>query len=143
MKTLKQILKEKQHQDVISIAPDKTVFEALGLMADKGIGALAVMENNTLVGIFSERDYAREVALKNKASKTTTVSAVMTSKLIYGQASDFVASAMNTMTNKRVRHLPVMEDDEMIGMLSIGDLVKATIEYQEELIQQLESYIRS
>lgn len=67
----------------------------------------------------------------------------MTSKLIYGQASDFVASAMNTMTNKRVRHLPVMEDDEMIGMLSIGDLVKATIEYQEELIQQLESYIRS
>ena len=143
MKTLKQILKEKQHQDVISIAPDKTVFEALGLMADKGIGALAVMEINTLVGIFSERDYAREVALKNKASKTTTVSAVMTSKLIYGQASDFVASAMNTMTNKRVRHLPVMEDDEMIGMLSIGDLVKATIEYQEELIQQLESYIRS
>jgi CBS domain-containing protein len=143
MKTLKQILKEKQHQDVISIAPDKTVFEALGLMADKGIGALAVMENNTLVGIFSERDYAREVALKNKASKTTTVSEVMTSKLIYGQASDFVASAMNTMTNKRVRHLPVMEDDEMIGMLSIGDLVKATIEYQEELIQQLESYIRS
>jgi len=143
MKTLKQILKEKQHQEIISIAPDKTVFEALGLMAEKGIGALAVMENNTLVGIFSERDYAREVALKNKASRTTTVSEVMTSKLSYGQASDFVASAMNTMTNKRVRHLPVMEEDEMIGMLSIGDLVKATIEYQEELIQQLESYIRS
>ncbi len=143
MKTLKQILKEKQHQEIISIAPDKSVFEALGLMAQKGIGALAVMENNKLVGIFSERDYAREVALKNKASRTTTVSEVMTSKLNYGQANDLVASAMNTMTNKRVRHLPVMEDDEMIGMLSIGDLVKATIEYQEELIQQLESYIRS
>jgi CBS domain-containing protein len=143
MKTLKQILKEKQHQDIISIAPDKSVFEALCLMAEKGIGALAVMENNTLVGIFSERDYAREVALKNKASRTTQVSEVMTSKLSCGQAGDFVASAMNTMTNKRVRHLPVMEDDEMIGMLSIGDLVKATIEYQEELIQQLESYIRS
>ena len=143
MKTLKQILKEKQYQDIISIAPDKTVFEALELMASKGIGALAVMDNNTLVGIFSERDYAREVALKNRASKTTKVSEVMTSKLSYGQANDFVASAMNTMTNKRVRHLPVMEEDEMIGMLSIGDLVKATIEYQEELIQQLESYIRS
>jgi len=143
MKTLKQILKEKQHQEIISIAPDKSIFEALVLMAEKGIGALAVMENTKLVGIFSERDYAREVALKNKASRTTNVSEVMSSKLSYGQANDFVASAMNTMTNKRVRHLPVMEDDEMIGMLSIGDLVKATIEYQEELIQQLESYIRS
>jgi CBS domain-containing protein len=143
MKTLKQILKEKQHQEIISIAPDKSIYEALVLMAEKGIGALAVMENNKLVGIFSERDYAREVALKNKASRTTSVSEVMTSQLSYGQANDFVASAMNTMTNKRVRHLPVMEDDEMIGMLSIGDLVKATIEYQEELIAQLESYIRS
>jgi CBS domain-containing protein len=143
MKTLKQILKEKQHQEIISIAPDKNVFEALTLMAEKGIGALAVMENNQLVGIFSERDYAREVALKNKASRTTSISEVMTTKLSCGQANDLVSSAMNTMTNKRVRHLPVMEDDEMIGMLSIGDLVKATIEYQEELIQQLESYIRS
>ena len=143
MKTLKQILKEKQHQEIISIAPDKSIFEALALMAEKGIGALAVMEDTKLVGIFSERDYAREVALKNKASRTTNVSEVMTSKLIHGQANDFVASAMSTMTNKRVRHLPVMEDDEMIGMLSIGDLVKATIEYQEELITQLESYIRS
>ncbi len=143
MKTLKQILKEKQHQEIISIAPDKSIFEALVLMAEKGIGALAVMEDTKLVGIFSERDYAREVALKNKASRTTNVSEVMTSKLSYGQANDLVASAMSTMTNKRVRHLPVMEDDEMIGMLSIGDLVKATIEYQEELIAQLESYIRS
>ncbi len=143
MKTLKQTLKAKQHQEIISIAPDKSIFEALGLMAEKGIGALAVMENNKLVGIFSERDYAREVALKNKSSRTTNVSEVMSSKLIFGQANDFVDSAMNTMTNKRVRHLPVMEDNEMIGMLSIGDLVKATIEYQEELIAQLESYIRS
>jgi len=143
MKTLKQILKEKQHQEIISIAPGKSVFEALVLMAEKSIGALAVIENSKLVGIFSERDYAREVALKNKASRTTNVIEVMSSKLIYGQASDYVASAMNTMTNKHIRHLPVMENEEMIGMLSIGDLVKATIEYQEELIAQLESYIRS
>lgn len=143
MKTLQQILKDKQHQEIISISPEKLVFDALGIMAEKRIGALAVIENNKLVGIFSERDYAREVALKNKASRTTKISEVMTSTLIYAQASDLVDSAMSTMSNKRIRHLPVMVGDDMVGMLSIGDLVKATIEYQEDLIQQLESYIRS
>ena len=143
MKSLKQILKEKQYQEVISISPEKLVFEALGLMAEKRIGALAVIENDKLVGIFSELDYAREVALKDKKSRSTTIQEVMTSKLIFGQANDLVDSAMNTMSNKRIRHLPVMDGNDMIGMLSIGDLVKATIEYQEELIEQLESYIRS
>jgi len=143
MKTLKQVLNEKQIQDIIGIAPDKLVFDALGLMAEKRIGALAVIENGKLVGIFSERDYAREVALKDKSSRSTKISEVMTSKLIYGQANDLVDSAMSTMSNKRIRHLPVMDGEHLLGMLSIGDLVKATIEYQEELIQQLESYIRS
>lgn len=143
MKTLKQILEEKQIQEIISISPEKMVFEALVIMAEKHIGALAVIENGKLVGIFSERDYAREVALKEKKSKTTPISEVMTSKLIYGHANDMVDSAMNTMSNKRIRHLPVMDGNDMIGMLSIGDLVKATIEYQEELINQLETYIRS
>lgn len=143
MKTLKQILEEKQIQEIISISPEKMVFEALVIMAEKHIGALAVIENGKLVGIFSERDYAREVALKEKKSKTTPISEVMTSKLIYGQANELVDSAMNTMSNKRIRHLPVMDGNDMIGMLSIGDLVKATIEYQEELINQLETYIRS
>jgi CBS domain-containing protein len=143
MKTLKQILEEKKIQEIISISPDNLVFDALVIMAEKHIGALAVMEKGKLVGIFSERDYAREVALKEKKSKTTTIREVMTSKLIFGQANEFADSAMSTMSNKRIRHLPVMVGDEMIGMLSIGDLVKATIEYQEELIQQLESYIRS
>lgn len=143
MKTLKQILEEKQIQEIISISPEKMVFEALVIMAEKHIGALAVIENGKLVGIFSERDYAREVALKEKKSKTTSISEVMTSKLIYGQANDLVDTAMNTMSNKRIRHLPVMDGNNMIGMLSIGDLVKATIEYQEELINQLETYIRS
>ena len=143
MKSLKQILEEKQIQEIISISPEKMVFEALVIMAEKHIGALAVIENGKLVGIFSERDYAREVALKEKKSKSTPISEVMTSKLIYGQANDLVDSAMNTMSNKRIRHLPVMDGNDMIGMLSIGDLVKATIEYQEELITQLESYIRS
>jgi len=141
MKTLQQILNDKQHQEIINVSPDTLVFEALGVMAEKHIGALAVMEGDKLVGIFSERDYAREVTLKDKSSKSTKIRDVMTSKLIYGQASDLVDSAMNTMSNKRIRHLPVMDGDTMVGMLSIGDLVKATIEYQESLIQQLESYI--
>lgn len=143
MKTLKQILNEKQIQEIISISPEKLVFEALGLMAQKHIGALAVIEDGKLVGIFSERDYAREVALKDKSSRSTKISEVMTSKLIYGQANDLADSAMSTMSNKRIRHLPVMDGEALLGMLSIGDLVKATIDYQEELIQQLESYIRS
>ncbi len=142
MKTLQQILNDKQLKEIISVPPEKLVFDALIVMAEKHIGALAVTAGDELVGIFSERDYAREVTLKDKSSKTTKISEVMTSKLIYGQASDLVDSAMNTMSNKRIRHLPVMENGKMIGMLSIGDLVKATIEYQEDLIQQLESYIR-
>lgn len=144
MKTLQQILKEKQHQETISIAPASTVYDALKLMAEKHIGALAVMESGKLVGIFSERDYAREVSLKGKAAETTIIKEVMTTNLISCQATDLVDSAMSTMSDKRIRHMPVMDsDDNMIGMLSIGDLVKATIEYQAELIQQLEGYIRS
>lgn len=143
MKSLKQILEEKTQQNIISVTPDTLVYDALIIMADKHIGALAIMEGDALVGIFSERDYAREVTLKGKSSRETAIKEVMTSKLIYGQANDLVDSAMNTMSNKRIRHLPVMDGDKVIGMLSIGDLVKATIEYQEELIQQLESYITS
>lgn len=142
MKTLKQILKDKQLQEVVNVSPDHMVYDALIIMADKHIGALAVIDDGKLVGIFSERDYAREVTLKGKSSKSTKIQEVMTSKLIFGQADELVDSAMNTMSNKRIRHLPVMEGDNLLGMLSIGDLVKATIEYQEELIQQLESYIR-
>jgi len=142
VKTLQQILKDKQHQETISISPDSLIFDALGIMAEKHIGALAVIEGDKLVGIFSERDYAREVALKGKSSKDTKIHEVMSTSITYAQAADLVDSAMNTMSNKRIRHLPVMDGDKLAGMLSIGDLVKATIEYQESLIQQLESYIR-
>ncbi len=143
MKTLQQILKEKQHQETISIAPENTVYDALKLMAEKHIGALAVIKSDRLIGIFSERDYARDIALKGKAAETTLIKEIMTTNLISCQATDLVDSAMNTMSDKRIRHMPVMEDGNMIGMLSIGDLVKATIEYQAVLIEQLESYIRS
>ncbi|MFW5432754.1 MAG: CBS domain-containing protein [Methylophilaceae bacterium] len=141
MKKLKQILSDKKLQETISISPDQVVFDALVIMAEHHIGALAVMEAGKLVGIFSERDYAREVVLKDKSSKATKISEVMTSKLIYGQADDLVDSAMTTMSNKRIRHLPVMDGENMVGMLSIGDLVNATIEHQESLIEQLEGYI--
>jgi CBS domain-containing protein len=142
MKTLQQVLNDKKHQEIISISVDRPVFDALVIMAEYKIGALAVMEHDTLVGIFSERDYAREIVLKGRSSKSTLVSEVMTSKLITAKPSDLVDSAMHTMSDSRIRHLPVMQDGKMVGMLSVGDLVKETISYQKELIQQLESYIK-
>jgi CBS domain-containing protein len=141
MKTLLQVLHDKKHQGVISISPDKTVFDALILLAEHNIGALAVMQNNKLVGVFSERDYARELELKDKQSKNTLIREVMTSNLIIARPDDLLDSAMNTMSNKRIRHLPVLDGDVMVGMLSVGDLVKETISYQASLIQQLEDYI--
>jgi CBS domain-containing protein len=143
MKTLLQILKEKKQQQIISISPSRPVYDALVILAEYKIGALAVMDDHHLVGIFSERDYAREVILKGRSSKTTMVSEVMSSKVITANPDDLVESAMNTLLDKRIRHLPVVENETMLGMLSIGDLLKETIQYQQGLIKQLESYITS
>ena len=143
MKTLQQILDSKKHHELISIAPDRPVFDALVILAEYKIGALAVMDNQKLVGIFSERDYAREVVLKGRSSKTTQINEVMTPNVITGKPSDFVESAMSMMSEKRIRHLPVTDDGKVLGMLSLGDLVKETIQYQQRLIKELESYIRS
>ncbi len=142
MKTLLQILNDKKHKEIISIAPNRPVFDALVILAEYKIGALAVMDGDKLVGIFSERDYAREVILQGRSSKTTQVQEVMTSKLITGAPNDLVDKAMSIMSDKRIRHLPVMEGDKVLGMLSLGDLVKETITYQQHLISQLESYIK-
>jgi len=142
MKTLQQVLNDKKHQEIISIAPDRPVFDALVVMAAYRIGALAVMQGEALVGIFSERDYAREIVLKDRSSKTTQVCEVMSKQLITGSPGDLVDSAMHTMSENRIRHLPVMQGATMVGILSIGDLVKETIDYQKTLIEQLESYIR-
>lgn len=142
MKTLQQILNEKKHKEVISIAPNRPVFDALVILAEYKIGALAVIEKGKLVGIFSERDYAREVVLKGRSSKTTQVAEVMTDKVIFGKADDLVESAMSMMSEKRIRHLPVLNGEELLGMLSLGDLVKETISYQQRLIKELEQYIR-
>jgi CBS domain-containing protein len=142
MKTLQQILNDKKHKEVISIAPNRPVFDALVILAEYKIGALAVIEEGKLVGIFSERDYAREVILKGRSSKTTQISEVMTDKVIFGKVDDLVESTMSMMSEKRIRHLPVLNGEELAGMLSLGDLVKETISYQQRLIAELEQYIR-
>ena len=142
MKTLQQILNDKKHKEVISIAPNRPVFDALVILAEYKIGALAVIQDGKLIGIFSERDYAREVILKGRSSKTTQISEVMTDKVIFGKADDLVESTMSMMSEKRIRHLPVLNGEELAGMLSLGDLVKETISYQQRLIAELEQYIR-
>jgi CBS domain-containing protein len=142
MKTLQHILDDKKHKEVISIAPNRPVFDALVILAEYKIGALAVVENGKLVGIFSERDYAREVILQGRSSKTTQINEVMTAKVISGKPDDMVDKAMSLMSEKNIRHLPVMDGETLIGMLSLGDLVKETIAYQQRLIAELESYIK-
>lgn len=143
MKTLQQILDIKKHKEVISIAPNRPVFDALVILAEYKIGALVVLDGEKLVGIFSERDYAREVILKGKSSKTTHINEVMTAEVLSAKLTDTVEQAMSVMSEKRIRHLPVVENDKVVGVLSIGDLVKETIAYQKDLIKQLESYIKS
>ncbi|WP_334108093.1 CBS domain-containing protein [Methylobacillus sp.] len=142
MKTVRQVLDTKG-STVYSVAPESLIYDALLLMAEHHIGALAVMQRDKLVGIFSERDYAREVVLKGRTSRTTTVGDIMSAQLTTVHLDDTVDHCMNLVSGKRVRHLPVLEDDKLVGLLSIGDLVKETIAYQEFLIQQLENYIQS
>ena len=142
MKTLLQIIDDKKHKEVISIAPNRPVYDALVILAEYKIGALAVMDGDKLVGIFSERDYAREVVLQGRSSKTTQISEVMTAKVISGKPHDLTESAMSVMSENHIRHLPVMDGEKLIGMLSLGDLVKETIQYQQRLIVELESYIK-
>lgn len=142
MKSLKQMIDEKKHKEIISIAPHRPVFDALVVLAEYKIGALAVMQNDKLVGIFSERDYARSVVLQGRSSKATAIAEVMTGKVICGKASDLADSAMRLMSEKRIRHLPVMDGDTLIGMLSMGDLVKEIIAEQERMIKLLEMYIK-
>lgn len=140
MKTVSQLLQTKGSQ-VWSISPEALVIDALKLMAEKGIGALVVLEAGQVVGIVSERDYARKVSLQGKSSKSTPVREIMTEKVIFVHPEQTVADCMALMTNKRIRHLPVMENDHLIGVISIGDVVKAVISEQEFMIEQLESYI--
>ena len=140
MKLVKQLLEAKGH-DVLSIDPDASVLDAVKLMAEKGVGALTVMEGPELIGIITERDYARKIILKGRSSDTTTVREVMTSEIITTSGGESVEKCMNMMTDSRIRHLPVVDSGVLTGIISIGDLVKAVIADQKEEIEQLEHYI--
>jgi len=140
MNTVKQLLDAKGH-DVWAIAPGDSVYDALKLMAEKGVGAVLVLEEGKLVGIMSERDYARKVILKGKFSKDTPVREIMTPRVICVRPEQTVNECLALMTEHRIRHLPVLADDQLIGVISIGDLVKAIMSDQEFLIKHLQAYI--
>ena len=143
MKTLQQLLDSKKYKEVISITQNRPVFDALVIMAEYKIGALVVLDGENLVGIFSERDYAREVILKGRSSKTTQIAEVMTHKVLSAGPNDSVDQGMSIMADHHIRHLPVVANGRAIGKLSIGDLVKETPSYLQDLIKQLEGYIKS
>lgn len=142
MKNVRDILQSKADAKTYSVEPDTMVVDALKLMAEKMVGALLVLENEKPVGIFSERDYARKFGLTDLSSKTTPISQVMTSNLICVAPNDSMESCMELVTDKHVRHLPVVENNQLVGMISIGDLVKNIIEDQKAMILQLEKYMR-
>jgi CBS domain-containing protein len=134
---------DRKGRSVFRVGPDEPVLEALRLMAEHQVGALVVMKGEQLVGIISERDYARKVILLGRASSDTPVSLIMSPKVITVGPNETVQACMETMTAHRLRHLPVMERDRVAGVVSIGDLVKAVIEEQQQTIEQLETYIHS
>ncbi len=140
LRTIKDLLDEKG-REIWSISPDSTVYDAMKLMADKEIGSLAVLEDGRLVGLISERDYARNVILKGRSSKDTPVREIMDQRPVCATPDESVEESMAVMTEKRTRHLPVIEGDRLIGIISIGDLVKAIISDQEFTIEQLVNYI--
>jgi CBS domain-containing protein len=140
MTTVRDILEEKGN-DVWTIGPDATVFDALEFMAEKEIGALIVADDGGICGMVSERDYARKVILVGKASRDTPIRDIMTPKVCYVSPENRIEECMALMTDKIVRHLPVMENDKLVGIVSIGDVVKSMISDQEFIISQLESYI--
>jgi CBS domain-containing protein len=140
MTTARQLLDHKGRA-IFSIGPDEPVLEAIRLMADHHIGALLVMKGDELVGIVSERDYARKVILKGRSSADTPVAQIMSSPVITVSLNNTVQECMQLMTSRRLRHLPVLEGKRVVGMVSIGDLVKAVMDEQQQTIEQLESYI--
>ena len=141
MKTVRDILREKGTQ-VYATSPDASVYDALQLMADKNIGALIVFEGDRMVGLISERDYARKIVLKNKFSRETAVSEIMSRDVVTVSPNRNLEECMEVITARRVRHLPVVEDDRVLGIISIGDIVKGIIEHKEFVIEQLEYYIK-
>lgn len=142
MKNVRDILRSKAGEQIYSVTPDTKVLDAVKQMAEKGVGALLVLQNGQLAGIVSERDYARKVVLMARSSHTAEVREIMTADVICVSPTQSMEYCMELMTEKRLRHLPVVEDGKLIGLVSIGDLVKNIISDQKFMIQQLEQYIR-
>ena len=140
MQTIKQLLENKGNE-LLTINPNSSVYDAIKSMADHHVGSLVVLENGNLVGIITERDYSRNVILKGKSSINTPVKDIMTKNVLCTNLNQTVDEAMALMTEKRVRHLPIIEDNKVIGIISIGDLVKTIISEQKYIIDQLEHYI--
>lgn len=142
MKSLRRVLEAKGH-DVYSTTPDATVFDALKEMADRDVGALIILEDGKVVGIFSERDYARKIILLGRSSRETPVRDIMTSRVVFARPDLKLDECLALMTDKRIRHLPVIDDGDLVGVVSIGDLVKGIIDHQRFVIEQLEGYVTS
>jgi CBS domain-containing protein len=140
MITVRELV-ERKGPEIWSVRPDSTVYEALGLMAEKGVGAVLVLDGTQIAGILSERDYARQVILKGKTSKETPVKEIMSPRVVYVRPDQTVEDCMALMTDKRIRHLPVVDGTRLLGLLSIGDVVKAVISEKQFMIEQLENYI--
>lgn len=140
MARVKQLLQGKGH-DVWSIGPEASVYDAIAKMAQEEVGALVVLEGESLIGVVSERDYARKVVLQGRSSRDTKIKDIMTTRVAYARPDQSVEDCMAMMTEKRIRHLPVMDGDKLLGVLSIGDLVKSIMEEQKHVIEQLEQYI--
>jgi len=140
-RTLLEIINEKEIKEILTVDSKKSVIEALTIMAKYKIGALIVTSGETMVGVISERDYAREIILEGKSSKNTKVEEIMTRKVLTLSAGDKFEKGLEIMTQKRIRHMPVMDGTELLGMVSQGDLVKEMISYQKELIKELEAFV--
>ena len=140
MASVRQVLQSKGH-DIWSIGPELSVYDAIAMMAQQEVGALVVLDGETLVGVLSERDYARKVVLQGRSSRDTKIKDIMTTRVAFARPDQSVQDCMAMMTDKRIRHLPVMDGDELLGVISIGDLVKSIIEEQQHVIEQLEQYI--
>jgi len=138
---LVQHLLDSKGREIISIAADASVLDAIKIMAERAVGSLLVMKGDELLGIVTERDYARKVIVKGRSSKSTEVGEIMTAKVCTATVQDTVNSCMTVMTERKIRHLPVLDDGNVIGMISIGDLVQAIISDQQEEIEHLEHYI--
>lgn len=141
MTIVAQVIKNKAVQSIFTISPNATVLEAIKIMADKGVGALVVAEDEKVVGIFSERDYTRKIALMERSSNNTPVADIMTSKVVSVGLNHTVEECLQLMTDRHLRHLPVLDQEKLVGFISIGDLVKAAMDDQRILIEQLQQYI--